>query len=62
MTGDKNNERESDIPAGSNASVTASVFTRARKRYQQLIIRSQGRLGKWIIKVKQHTSTSEMDK
>ena len=44
--GGKNNESESDIPAAYILIVTASIFARARKRYQQLIIGSQRRLRK----------------
>jgi hypothetical protein len=46
MMGDKNYESESDIPAGIIARSTAIISTRERKRYQQLIIGGQGRLGK----------------
>ena len=50
MMGDKNNESESesesDIPADITGIVTASTCARARKRNQQLIMGSQGRLGK----------------
>jgi hypothetical protein len=42
--GDKNNE--SDIPAALIAIPTAIISARARKRYQQLIMGSQGRSGK----------------
>ena len=45
MTGDENNDSESNIPAADTL-ITASTFARARKRYQQLIMGSQGRLGK----------------
>ena len=46
--GDKNNESESEsnIPAAIIVRVTAIRSTRARKRYQQLIMGNQGRLGK----------------
>lgn len=43
---DKNNSSGSDIPAGS---VTANVSAAIRRMYQKLILRSQGRLGKWVI-------------
>jgi hypothetical protein len=46
MMGDKNNESESDIPADIIGAKTAIISARARKRYQQLIMGSQGRLGK----------------
>jgi hypothetical protein len=48
MMGDENNDSESDIPAIRSIIITASIFARTRKRYQQLIMGNQGRWGKWI--------------
>jgi hypothetical protein len=42
MDDDKNNESESDIPAGNTALFTANTSAGARKRYQQLIVEIQG--------------------
>jgi hypothetical protein len=40
MMGDMNVKSENDIPAAHSTSLTASISARARKMYQQSIIRS----------------------
>jgi hypothetical protein len=47
--GDKNNESESNIPAGDSSRLTATISTRASNKHQQWIIGSHYRLGKGIM-------------